>query len=484
MNPSRPRTIRRFRPLAIMLVVAVSGVISAPSASFAARPGGGPPPTISINDVTITEGDAGTVTATFTVTQSKKGKTSVRYTTAPGTASNPADFLAKTGTVSFRGSHKTVQVAISIAGDTLDEANESFFVRLTNPVRATISDAEGTGTITDNDAPPTVSSVATLTVPEGNSGDTPVASIDVTLSAPSAKHVSVDFTTVNGSATAGSDYDLTAGTLEFAAGQTLGSIVVPVHGDGADEGDETFDVDLANPVNATLGAHPTAVTIQDNDPIPPGSAVLNVTGLTIREGDTGTRTLTFTVTRSGETSTAVNVDYQTTNGTASAPSDYGSVAGNLSFAATVTTATVQVPVKGDRRLERRERLFLSLINPSSGAAIEHGQARGQIRDDDTWTRFVTKKVNGRLRVHGRLSPAHPGKAMVVTLARKRNGAWVRMGVRTPVLRGRSDLSHDRITDSGFSAQFPRPNAGRCRIVARFPGDNDHGPSQLTKLFGC
>ena len=122
---------------------------------------------------------------TFTVTQSKKGKTSVRYSTAPGTASNPADFLARTGTLRFAGGHKTNQVAITIDGDTLDEANETFFVRLTNPVGATIADGQGVGTITDNDAPPTVSSVATLTVPEGNSGDTPVASIDVTLSAPS-----------------------------------------------------------------------------------------------------------------------------------------------------------------------------------------------------------------------------------------------------------------------------------------------------------
>jgi hypothetical protein len=92
-----------------------------------------------------------------------------------------------------------------------------------------------------------------------------------------------------------------------------------VLGDDANESDETFDLDLSNPTNASLGAHPTVVTIQDNDPIPPGSAILNVTGATIREGNTGTRLLTFTVTRSGETTTAVDVDYLTTNGTAVAP---------------------------------------------------------------------------------------------------------------------------------------------------------------------
>ena len=100
-------------------------------------------------------------------------------------------------------------------------------------VGATITDGQGVGTITDNDAPPTVSSVATLTVPEGNNGDTPVASIDVTLSAPSGRDVSVEYTTVDGSATAGSDYNATAGTVEFAAGQTMRSVAVTVQGDNA-----------------------------------------------------------------------------------------------------------------------------------------------------------------------------------------------------------------------------------------------------------
>ena len=158
-----------------------------------------------------------------------------------------------------------------MVGDVLDESNEFFFVRLSDPAGATISDAEGKGTITDNDVPPSVSSVATLTVPEGNSGDLPIASIDVTLSAASGRHVSVDYTTLDGSALAGSDYGESSGTVEFPAGETIGSVLVQVVGDDDSEGDETFDFDLANPVNATLGAHPTVVTIQDNDPIPPGS---------------------------------------------------------------------------------------------------------------------------------------------------------------------------------------------------------------------
>jgi Calx-beta domain-containing protein len=365
----------------------------------------------------------------------------------------------------------------------LDEANETFFVRLSDPIGVTIGDGEGQGTITDNDAPPSVSSAATLTVPEGNSGDSPVASVEVTLSAVSGRQVSVDYSTADGSATAGSDYDLTTGTLEFPPGQTSGSVLVQVIGDDSSEGAETFALDLANPVNATLGAHPTIVTIQDNDPIPPGSAVLNVSGRTIREGNAGTRVLLFTVTRSGVTTTPVSVDYQTANGEAVAPSDYVSATGTVSFAVNDTSETVAVQIKGDRQLEHLERLFLSLIDPSVGAAVETGQATGSIKND-LRTRFSTRKVRGVIRVRGRLSPAHPGKRMVVTLFRRRNGAWARVAVRRPFLSGTADINGDGFTDSRFATRFPRPRPGLCRIVARFRGDTDHGPSQAAKSIRC
>ena len=81
-------------------------------------------------------------------------------------------------------------------------------------------------------------------------------------------------------------------------------------------------------------------------------------------------------------------------------------------------------------------------------------------------------------------PPIPGKRMVVTLSRRMNGAWVRLGVRRPLLFGRSDQSGDGFTDSRFSTQFPQPRPGRCRVVARFRGDADHGPSQATKLLAC
>jgi hypothetical protein len=140
----------------------------------------------------------------------------------------------------------------------------------------------------------------------------------------------------------------------------------------------------------------------------------------------------------------------------------------------------------DSRLEHNERFFLSLVNPSAGSAINHGQASGTIRNDDTWTRFTSvRKVNGRFRVRGRLSPAHPRKLMVVTLYRKSSGVWKLVTVRRPRTgTGRTDLGTDGFTDSRFFTTFLRPRAGQCRIVARFPGDSDHGASRATKYVTC
>ena len=126
-------------------------------------------PTISVDDVTVTESTGGTVSAVFHLSQDKRGKTTVRFATSEGTAKAPADFVTKTGRIRFAGNKLTKTVAITVVGDTIDEANENFFLDLSQAVGATIADDRGEATITDNDASPTVSVAPSVTVPEGNS---------------------------------------------------------------------------------------------------------------------------------------------------------------------------------------------------------------------------------------------------------------------------------------------------------------------------
>ena len=465
--------------LSLPLIPAV-GTFSGATASAATLP------SVSVGDVSISEGTGATVTAVFTLTQDKRGRSTITYKTANGTATSPADYLARSGTVKFAGKKLTRTVAVTVVSDAMDELDETFFLELTGAKGAVISDGEGTATINDDDPAPTVAAGASTTVPEGQTGDTSFASIDVSLSSTSGKDVSVDWTTADGTATAGDDYTPDAGTLLFAPGETEKVVVIPVVGDNATEGDETFDVDLSAPSNAALGNATDVVTIVDNDPIPLGSAVLTVTGLKQRESGSGTTTFTFTVTRSGETTTAVNVDYVTSDGTASGSSDYAAASGNLAFATNQTIGTVDVNVNGDGLLEHNETFFLGLLNPSVGAAISTGQATGTIVNDDSKTTAIVKVRAAKrlIAVHGRVSPARGRKHVIVRLFRRHNGAWVRIGTKRSLLAGSTDVNGDGFTDSRYATRFGRPKAGRCKILAAYPGDAKFAPSRAIRLFRC
>jgi len=112
---------------------------------------------VTIGDVSITEGDAGTQIATFTVTRSNTaGGFSIDYGTADGSATAGSDYDGASGTLNFTaGGSATQTISVTIHGDTTTEPNETFAVNLTNLVNgtgtATIGDAAATGTITNDD---------------------------------------------------------------------------------------------------------------------------------------------------------------------------------------------------------------------------------------------------------------------------------------------------------------------------------------------
>ena len=441
-------------------------------------------PEISIDDVVVTEGDGGSVSAVFTVTSSVRGKASVVYATGEGSAQTPADFVARKGTVRFAGKKLTRKITISVNGDLLDEKDETFVVRLSSPIGATLVDAEGTGTIEDDDPMPSVSVPATASVPEGNDTES-VAAVDVTLDAPSGRPVTVGYATTNGSATAGADYTAGSGTVEFVPGETSKTLLVPVVGDLDDESNETFTIDLSSPVNATIDIPSTLVTIVDNDPIPPGSAQLDIAGSKVREGaSAGTATITFTVTRSGETTTAVSTQFATSGGTATDTLDFEPASGTVSFGTGQTTATVDISVVGDGLLEHNESLFVTLSAPSAGVAYGTPQATGRIIDDDTRTTLRVSKRGSSVFARGLVSPARPGHRIAITLFKRKGGAWVRVRGQRALLSGKSDVNGDTFTDSAYAAKFRRSDATRCRITAAYRGDPRFSASAATVRFRC
>ena len=112
-----------------------------------------PAPTLSIADVTITEGNSGVTTATFTVTLSAASglAVTVRNATANNTAIASGDYTATSGTLTFAAGVTTKTFTVTIKGDVLDELDETFFVNLSSATNATIADAQALGTIMDDD---------------------------------------------------------------------------------------------------------------------------------------------------------------------------------------------------------------------------------------------------------------------------------------------------------------------------------------------
>ncbi|HKQ51708.1 MAG TPA: Calx-beta domain-containing protein, partial [Pyrinomonadaceae bacterium] len=113
-----------------------------------------PPPRISINNVSVTEPDTGTISAVFTVKLSAVSEqtVTVKYATGGGTAAAGTDYTALAlTTLTFSPGQTTKTVTVQVKGDTVKEANETFFVNLSAPTNASFQDERGTGTITNDD---------------------------------------------------------------------------------------------------------------------------------------------------------------------------------------------------------------------------------------------------------------------------------------------------------------------------------------------
>ncbi|MCF7963274.1 MAG: S8 family serine peptidase [Pirellula sp.] len=220
-------------------------------------------------------------------------------------------------------------------------------------------------------------SIASASVSEGNSGSTSLV-FNVTLSAASTNDVTVDFTTTPGTALAGSDYTTTSGTLTFLAGQTTKTITVNVVGDTSVEPNETFNVNLSNPVNAQIGtAIGTGSIINDDVAVTPSLAINDVSGLE------SAGTFTFTVTLSTASANTVSVNYATANGTARAGSnrDYIATSGTLRFTPGQLTKTVSVRINNDTTVESSETFTVRLSN-ATNATLADSSGLGTIVDND------------------------------------------------------------------------------------------------------
>ncbi len=245
-------------------VVGAVGTGTSGSLGFAIAPAG----TIQVSAANVQVGEgAGNAAITVNRVGGSDGTVSVLFRTSNGTALAGSDYTAVNRVITFGPGVTSQVVNVPITDDLLDENAETFLVTLTDPTgAAAINDAQDVATVTilDNDgAAPTVS-ITDVTQTEGEFGTTNFV-FTVSLSDPSASNTTVNFATANGTATAGSDYVATNGTLTILAGQSSGTISVPVNGDTSAEPDENFSVTLSNLSSGVLGDATGIGTILNDD---------------------------------------------------------------------------------------------------------------------------------------------------------------------------------------------------------------------------
>ena len=229
---------------------------------------------LSVDDVSVAEGDSGSTTLQFTVTldPAATGEVTVDWATADGTAQAGTDYTSGSGSLTFGVGETSKTVTVTVTGDDVDEPNETFTVALSNVSGATLVKATGTGTITDDDDTPTVSLVLTpASITEAAGQSTVTARLDH----PSSEETTVTVAAPESPAVAG-DYTLSANrVLTIAAGATTstGAVTITAVDNAVDAPNKAVTVSAtAENTRGVTAPQDVTLTIRDDENVAPTGA--------------------------------------------------------------------------------------------------------------------------------------------------------------------------------------------------------------------
>jgi hypothetical protein len=449
-------------------------------------------------------------TSTGTIILNRTGDLSstltVNLAATPGTATPGIDFQTIATRAIFAAGSSSTSINVNAIDDDLYEGNEIVGLAIQTGSTYTLgASASAEIAITDNETIPTLTiTPATQLIAEKNNGDPANSALfQVQLSGKSATAITVDYSTINGTATAGSDFTTTSAQLTFAPGNLSQTILVPITPDNTVEPNETFSLQLTNPIGATISTTSATATIQNDDVLPtvnlptisivlidnsnlpidqlpnqqtitlkrdgdpsqplivkylltklisgktqetfntatfsagqstttipltidstaiyrelekdtvtligdPNYAIdslskpttisltnnqtaptISISDTEIIEGDSGTSNLRFTIRLSNPSAQTTSVSYQTADGTATSNKDYTAAFGTLVFTPKEIEKTIDIPIIGDKIIEKDENFILTLSNPTSGAILNKATATGLIKNNDKATVSVT-----------------------------------------------------------------------------------------------
>lgn len=278
--------------------------------------------------------------------------------------------------VHFNAGQNVANLVFVVLDDPDAEGDEILGVQLHNPQGGTIGDGYARIVIATSDLPPIDAMPGVFAVPETVGESAPFVDVEIRLTAPTLAEVAVDWAALAGTATA-SDFLPSSGTVRFMPGEQSVTVRIPIVDNSAIEPDETFTLQLSNPVNAVLAGGAALVTIVDNDAAPATPAI----AIADASGEEHIGLLRFVVTLDRRSNDVVTVDFASANGSALAGADYTAIAGTLWFMPGQTVKTLWVPVANDTIAEDDETLTILLSDPQ-GATLARALATGTIFDDE------------------------------------------------------------------------------------------------------
>ena len=351
-------------------------------------------PYLTINDVAVIEGNAGTKQAVFTVRLSHPAEYPIGvqwHTNGAATATDGVDFQGNAysqNPVTIPAGQLAATFAVPVFGDTTPEAHETFTVTVATAYGANVVDGVAIGTILNDE--PVVLTIADASIGEGGPGFEQYMAFKVQLSGMAPVPVTFDIATLataTTTATPGEDYEAKSiKGMTIPVGQTSALFHVRLVPDTVAEDFEVFVVAVSNVVGATVGDGAAKGTIGNDDPVE-----LSISDATVTEGNSGTKTMWFTVTASQPSvgMLGMTIDSVYTAGTTATPgTDFDPVAPfapghtNVFIESGQRSVQVGVPIHGDTEVETNEVLALS-IDAAYGATIKDGFGVGTIRNDDT-----------------------------------------------------------------------------------------------------
>ena len=324
-----------------------------------------PEPQVTVDDVSVIKPTSGQIQASFTVGLSAPSSlsTTVTYATSDITATAGTDFISSSGSITFVPGETTKIVPVTILGNSTPTGNLTFGFNLTSALNATISLTQAIGTIQDVN-PAVGLSVADTSVQVAGPNTTQ-AVFTVTLQpAQLGQVVTVQYTTIDGTAVANRDYLPSQGILTFMPGVSSLTIPVTVLGATSPQPNSNFYLSLsnANPAGTTISISQASATIINTVVVP----TISINNIQVPRGSSGTTPAIFTVSLSAPTEQTVSVNYTTMDGTAVVGLDYTAVSGTLTFLPGQTSLPIDVPVLGSTEYNIDSTFSVVLSSPTAG----------------------------------------------------------------------------------------------------------------------